>query len=402
MSAPISVVGIADAGAESLLPPARAAVEAAAVLCGGERHLGFFPSHPGERVVIKADLEALYARLACEDRPVAVLASGDPLWYGIGPLLVQRFGQRRVRVFPNLSAVQLAFARLGLAWHDAVFLSAHGRPLDSILPRALMAAKAVVLTDGVNTPSAVAAALLAAGSDDAQVHVFEHLGGPAERHTETTLSGLAGHRFDPLNLVVLLRPHSARPYPLGLPDACYAHRRGQITKAEVRAVSISKLGLRHDAVVWDVGAGCGSVAVEAASLAWAGTVYAVERDPAQVALLRQNRTAFGAGNVTVVEGEAPEALAGLPTPDAVFVGGSGGRLEAILDAVGAAIRPRGRTVLNLVALEHVGTVLGWARARGRAASVAQVSAAVSADTAGLTRLSAQNPVFVVTLEEPAA
>lgn len=400
MAASITVAGVTDAGAASLLPEALAAVQAAAVLCGGERHLAFFPDHPGERMVIKADLESVFRRIACENRPVAVLASGDPLWYGIGPLLVSRLGRERITFYPNLTSMQLAFARLGVSWQDAVFLSAHGRPLEGILPRALTAAKAVVLTDEVNTPAAIAAVLLAAGSPDAEVHVFEHLGGACEGHTATTLGGLVGQSFAALNLMVILRPRVARPYALGLPDEAYAHQRGLITKAEVRAVSVSRLALRQDSTVWDIGSGCGSVAIEAASLAFSGRVYALERDATQLEYLRRNKATFGAGNVTVVEGEAPDAAAGLPRPDAVFIGGSGGRLNDILANVFAALLSGGRIVLNLVSLEHLAQTLAAAQSGGWRAEVAQVTVSHSVDTAGLTRLAAQNPVFVVTLDQP--
>jgi len=397
VSSSIAVVGVTDAGAASLLPEARAAVAAAQVLCGGERHLAFFPEHPGERVVIKGGLDPLYDRLAAETRPVAVLASGDPLWYGIGPLLVQRLGPGRVTIYPNLSAAQLAFARLGLAWQDATFLSAHGRPLAGILPEALTATKAVILTDDTNTPAVIASALLDAGSDDARAEVFEHLGGPAERRWSGTLSALAGQTFASLNLMVVLRERPARPWPLGLPDDAYAHARGLITKAEVRAVSVAKLALRPRAVVWDVGAGCGSVSIEAAALAQGGRVFAIERDGAQLGYLRENCARFGAGNVTVVEGAAPAALAGLPPAGAVFIGGSGGHLPGILHTVFLTLHPEGRCVLNLVSLEHLQAALATARTAGWRTDVTQVSVARSVDTAGLTRLAAENPVFVVTL-----
>lgn len=402
MPASIAVVGITDAGVDSLLPEARAAVAAAEVLCGGERHLSFFPEHPGERWVIKSGLEALYQRLEVEVRPVAVLASGDPMWYGIGPLLTRRLGQPRVQVYPNLSAGQLAFARLGLPWQDAAFLSAHGRPLDGILPAALSATKAVVLTDDENTPAAIAARLLAAGSDDAEAHVFEHLGGPAERHTATTLTGLAGREFAALNLLVVLRPRAARRWALGLPDDAYAHARGLITKAEVRAVSLAKLGLRATDTVWDVGAGCGSVAIEAAGLARRGRVCAIERDATQLAYLQQNRTAFGSGNLQVVAGEAPDALTALPDPDAVFIGGSGGNLGAILSVCFDRLNEGGHIVLNQVSLEHLGETLAVAKAAGWASEVTHLSTSRSTETAGLVRLAAQNPVFIITLSRAGA
>lgn len=395
--AEIVVVGLTDQGADSLSPEARALVERATLLCGGRRHLAFFPDQRGERFTIEANLGELIDRLRSASGLVVVLASGDPEWYGIGPLLVERLGRDRVRILPNLSSLQLAFARLGLAWHDAVQLSAHGRPLESILPAALRAAKVAILTDARNTPSAIARALLEAGDEDALADVFEHLGGPRERHVAGTLSEIAGQSFAPLNLLIIRHRRAPLPWPLGLPEEAFCHRQGLITKAEVRVVSLAKLRLHERAVLWDVGAGCGSVAIEAASLLSQGRVYAIERDPEQLALLTENRRRFAAGNVVVVAGAAPAALADLPEPDAVFVGGSGGALPAILRAAMARLRPGGRLVANLVGLEHLGRITTEDARDGWSAEVTQVSVARGTVTAGLTRLAALNPVFVVTL-----
>ena len=397
MTRKISVIGITDLGPDSLTPEARARVDEAALLCGGERHLAFFPHHPAERFVIKANVGDLVARLREETRPAVVLASGDPNCYGIGPLLAQQLGHDRVEILPNVSAVQLAFARLGLSWHDAVVLSAHGRPLDGVLPAALFAEKVVLLTDETNTPSAVARALLDAGVERARVDVFEHLGGARERHVAGTLRDVVGQTFAPLNLMVVRHDGRPRSWPLGLPEEAFAHREGMITKAEVRAVSLSKLRLHERAILWDVGAGCGSVAVEASGLVRRGRVYAVERDPEQRAYLAANRRRFGAGNVAVVDGEAPEALADLPDPDAVFVGGSGGRLPEIVRCAVERLKAGGRVVVNLATVEHVSQTLELGRALACDVEVVQIGVARSVATAGLTRLAALNPVFVVAL-----
>lgn len=395
--AEVTVVGITDAGAESLLPEARAAVAAAELLCGGERHLGFFPDHPAERVVLKANVGQVVERLRSETRRAVVLASGDPNCYGIGPILAARLGPDRVRILPNVGAVQLACARLGIAWQDAAILSAHGRPLEGILPAALVARTAIVLTDDRNTPAAIARALLEAGDADARMDVFEHLGGARERHASGCPAGVVGQAFAPLNTVVIRHDGAPRPWPLGLPEEAYAHRAGQITKAEVRAVSLSQLRLHERAVVWDVGAGCGSVAIEAAALARHGQVHAVERDPRQLGFLEENRRRHGAGNVVVVAGAAPEVLADLPDPDAVFVGGSGGALGTIVRAAAARLRPGGRLVANLATLEHLAEIGEIARSMAWACEITQVTVARSAAVAELTRLVGLNPVFVVAL-----
>lgn len=395
--AEISVIGITDLGPDSLSAEARALVDRAALLCGGERHLAFFPDSPAERFTIRANLAELVERLRPVSEPVVVLASGDPDWFGIAPFLVERLGRERIRILPNLSAIQLAFARLGLAWHDAVQLSAHGRPLESILPVALWASKVVILTDERNTPAVIARALLDLGDEDARADVFEHVGGARERHVSGNLSDLLDQAFAPLNLLIVQHRRPPRPWPLGLPEGAFRHRRGMITKAEVRAVSLAKLRLHERAVVWDVGAGCGSVAIEAAALARHGRVFAIERDAEQVALLEDNRRRFAAGNVVVVAGTAPAVLAELPDPDAVFVGGSGGELAAILRLARGRLREGGRIVVNLVAIEHLALVVELDLPPSWSVDVSQVSVARSARTADLTRLAALNPVFVVTL-----
>ncbi|MBX5493518.1 MAG: precorrin-6y C5,15-methyltransferase (decarboxylating) subunit CbiE, partial [Chloroflexi bacterium] len=212
----IDVIGIGDDGPAGLSARAARRVADATLLCGGARHLGFFPDHRAERFVVADNLPALVERLVrctAAERPV-VLASGDPCFYGIGPYLAARLGAERVRIEPAVSSVALAFARLGASWHDAVVLSAHGRPLAPLVPRALAARKVAFLTDEQNTPAAIARALLAAGHPDCPAHVFEHVGGPHERHTSGSLSALAEQTFAPLNLLVVLREEAPFPAPL--------------------------------------------------------------------------------------------------------------------------------------------------------------------------------------------
>jgi precorrin-6Y C5,15-methyltransferase (decarboxylating) len=394
------VVGIGDDGPAGLAAPARERIAAATLLCGGERHLAFFPDHPAERFVVRANLDALAARLAAArapERPV-VLASGDPCYFGIAPVLSRWLGRERVAVEPHLSSVQLAFARLAESWHDATVLSAHGRSLDPLLPRALAARKAAFLTDEQNSPAAIATALLAAGRADCAAHVFEHLGGAGERHTACRLADLPDRDFAPLNVLVLVSDADAAPPVAGFgrPDDCYAHRGGQITKAEVRVVTLSKLALRPGDVLWDVGAGCGSVSIEAAGLLPGGRVYAVERDATQLGFLRQNVAAAAVAGVAIVEGEAPAALAALPDPDAVFLGGSGGQLLGLLVTIAPRLRPGGRLVANFATLEHVVEALGCLRAAGWETDLVQIGVARGGALAGLTHLTALPPVFILT------
>lgn len=349
-----------------------------------------------ETIPIMSPLEDVYARVSASlerGLGVAVLASGDPCCFGIGPLLARRFGRERVEIIPSVSAMQLAFARVGEAWQEGRLVSAHGRTVEGVVGPVLSSRRAAILTDDVNTPAIVGAALRAGGLEDCRIVVCERLGGPAERIVETRLHALDAEPFDPLNVVLVLRePEAALLTPrFGRPEAEYAHRAGMITKAEVRAVSLSHLAVSPGDVVWDIGAGCGSVSLEAASLVHHGFVYAVERDMQQLAYLREN-LARHTGPVRIVAGEAPAALADLPRPNAVFLGGSGGRLHEVLQAIMARLEPGGRLVANFVVLAHLLASQAQLRADGWETNVTQVS--VSREVT-LGRLEALNPVLVL-------
>ena len=405
----VHVIGVGDDGALGLTERELHLVFSADLLCGGERHLAFFPDHSGERFVIKSNLDDLVGLLlqSVGARRVVVLASGDPCFFGVGPLLATKLGRDRVRLHPHVSSVALAFSRLGLAWQEATVLTAHGRPIASILARALVAPLFAVLTEpSPNTPAAVARALIEAGMEaDAHAWVCERLGGPGERVLEAALSGLLDHEFDPLNVLIVKRDPARVRQPLtgfGLPDDAYESLRGQISKSEVRAVTLAKLEPWRAAVAWDIGAGSGALAIELAGQMPRGRVYAVERAADQTEVLRRNLAAHARGNVRIVPGAAPGALVGLPAPDAVFVGGAGRELRRVLDVAFAALRPGGRLVANFAQLESLATWQSFAHERGLAGEIAQLQASRGVAISDGTRLAPQNPVFITTLHKPEA
>ncbi len=402
----VHVVGIGDGGAETLAPPQRALVEAADLLCGGARHLGFFPAHAAERFTIRSNIDALAALLerSIGQRRAVVLASGDPSFYGIGPVLAQRLGAERVCIHPVAGSVALAFARLGLPWQEATVLSAHGRPLAGIVAPALRGRLIAILTDHDNTPAHVAEALRRAGMENARATVCERLGGAAERLVRCRLDELAGQAFDPLNLLVIERDACAAPAGagFGLSEAYYASARGQITKAEVRAIALSKLEPWQRSVVWDVGAGSGSLAIEAAGLMPHGRVCAIERDAEQLAILERNLVRQPRPNLAIVAGAAPAVLTDLPRPDGIFIGGAGAALVDVLEAAAAALLPAGRIVANFARLESLAQWQAFAARRGWPAEVVQVSIARGTPLGDGTRLEPLGPVFVTTLTRPEA
>ena len=403
------VVGIGEDRPSGLCERARKLIERAEILVGGRRQLAFFAEHPAQRPVLAEDvdrcLQNLRQRLGDPPRSeCVVLASGDPCHFGIGPLVVRAFGNDRVEILPHVGSVALAFARLGMGWQDARVLSAHGRPLeDAVLP-ALGSRKLAFFTDMTNTPSAIAAALLRAGVEAAEAWVLERLGGAGERIVHGSLDDIAAQQFDPLNVMVVIRKDGEAASPrFGRPESEYRQARGQITKAEVRAVSLSKLELPSDGVLWDVGAGSGSISIEATELAPGLTAFAVERDEQQLACLRANLRSHHVTTVQVVPGQAPESLAALPDPQRVFLGGHGGRLSDILELCLNRLPAGGRLVANFATLDGVAQVTSALDDGGWQWELSQLQVSrgqrVGPPQAG-TRFEALNPVFVVSARRP--
>jgi precorrin-6Y C5,15-methyltransferase (decarboxylating) len=319
---------------------------------------------------------------------VCLVVSGDPGFFGLARLARARLGPSGLSVHPAPSAVALTFARAGLPWDDATVVSAHGRPLEPAVDAVLHHPKVAVLASPDHPPESLGRALLAAGCGRRAVVVAARLSEPDEDLWTGDLDGLAGGRFDALSVVLCLAPEpgddSGPPWAWGRPDHTYQHRDGLITKAEVRAVALGKLRLPAAGVLWDVGAGSGSVAAECARLSPGLRVFAIERRPDDVRRLLTNLAGTGA---TVVEGNAPGVLAGLPDPDRVFVGGGG---LAVLDTVLSRVRPGGTVVATYAALDRAATA---APKLGHLVQVA-VSRGVAIGADGAVRLAADNPVFV--------
>ena len=383
----VAVVGVAGGLAGAGTKDAARAVEDADLVLGAPRHLEAV-APTARRVPLTGDLAAALDAVAAETGRVCVLASGDPGFFGIVRVLAERFGPEALDVHPAPPSVATAFARLGLPWDDAVVVSAHGRPLPEAARRAAAANKAAVLTSPDARPEDLGRELSALGARHRRVVVCTRLGEGDEAVAETDVAGLAAGTWDPLAVVVLLDAGQVAPEPTrawGLDGDAFAHRQGMLTKAEVRAVALGKLTLPPAGVLWDVGAGSGSVAVECARLAPALRVLAVERHPADAARIRANAAAHGV-TVEVVEGEAPACLDGLPAPDRAFVGGGG---LAVLDAVLARLAPGGRVVATYAALDRA------AAAAARLGSLVQVAVSRGHTMPdGGVRLAAENPVFV--------
>ncbi|MCO1659816.1 precorrin-6y C5,15-methyltransferase (decarboxylating) subunit CbiE [Pseudonocardia humida] len=402
-AARVTVVGIGADGWAGLAEPGRAALRDAEVVLGGPRQLALVAgrtraeARPWPSPMLPA-LPELFAGL--RGRRVCALASGDPMLHGLGTTLTRVLGAAAVDVLSHPSSVSLACARLGWAVDSVEVVSAVGRPLAALRRVLAPGARLLVLSEGPATPGEVAALLAADGWADSALAVFEQLGGPAERRLDGTAGAWAHPPGDPLNLVAVqcaagpdARPRAVTP---GLPDDAYDHD-GQLTKREVRAVTLALLGPRPGELLWDVGAGNGSIAVEWSRAHPTCRAVAVEPDPARAARITANADALGVPGVRVVTGRAPDALDGLPDPDAVFIGG-GLTAEGVPARCWDALRPGGRLVANAVTVESEG-VLAAARSR-HGGELTRLSVARAAPVGGFTGWRPAMPVTIWSVTKP--
>ena len=408
---PVHVVGLGMSPAD-LTAGALEIIREAQVLVGGRRLLGYFPEHPARKIPLGKDPEGTLKQipdLAAEKR-VVVLASGDPNFYGVAPLVVKLLGPEHVVIHPNVTAVQAACARLKISWQDAQVVSLHGRGFQALAAALGRTAKLIIYTDPEHTPAAIARFLLERGQSRARLSVLEDLGQPGERLTWLTPAQAQGRNFSPLNMVVVVGEAAGGREPgpggaalhLGLPEDALVHEAGLITKSEVRAVVLARLELYPGLILWDVGAGCGSVGLEASLLLPGGRIFAVERDPARAAQIQANREKFGVGNLEVVVGDAPQCLASLPDPQRVFLGGGGRRLGDILKEVLGRLEPGGKVVLTAALLESLETARRVLTAAGWPVEVVQLQLSRSRSLATGTYLFALNPVWIITAAHPQA
>jgi precorrin-6Y C5,15-methyltransferase (decarboxylating) len=401
----VHVVGLGMSPAD-LTPSALELIRAAQVLVGGRRLLGYFPEHPGVKITLGKDPEGDLQQLPelAASRRVAVLASGDPNFYGVAPLVVKIMGAAQVVIHPNITAVQAACALLKISWQDARVVSLHGRELSGLAAALQGAPKVLIYTDPEHTPTVIARFLLDRGRSQAQLCVLEDLGQPTERVSRLTPEEAQGRQFSPLNMVAVLdespeRPSEAPPEPaplhLGLAEEDLSHEAGLITKAEIRAVVLAKLALGPGQVLWDVGAGCGSVSLEASLLLPGGRIFAVEQDPGRAEQIRANREKFGVANLEVVQARAPECLAALPDPQRVFVGGGGRHLGDLLKAAMARLAPGGKVVLSAALLETLEAARQILTGAGWPLEVVHLQVSRSRPLGEGAYLKALNPVWII-------
>ena len=420
---PIHVVGVGLDGAAGLSPASLQHIDAATVLVGSDRQLSYFPHHSGERWPLETMLAWLQSPAssphgtalvnATDASPrIVVLASGDPLFFGVGRLLLQHLPPEQLIFHPHLSAVQMAFSRIKCPWQDAEVISVHGRSPDNLMAALRQGnPKLAVLTDNVITPAAIAQMLLSLDLGDRyRLWVCESLGNDQERVQCYQAADLAQERHcHPLNVVILQRSnHLLPPAPpiVGIDDcqfASFPDRPGLMTKKPVRLVALGQLQLQNHHVLWDIGAGTGSVSVEMARLCPQSQIYAIEKSAAGASLIRENAARFDVSNIVLIPGYAPDCLTKLPTPHRIFVGGSGGNLTEILEIAQARLHSGGVLVAALATLDNLAIATQWLKGRSPAAAAGwnhqflQVQLTYSVPVGPLTRFTPINPVTLLTL-----
>ncbi|MBT2720134.1 precorrin-6y C5,15-methyltransferase (decarboxylating) subunit CbiE [Bacillus sp. ISL-46] len=388
------MIGIGDEGKVSLLPMYEKWINESEILIGGKRQLSFFPEFAGENIAIEGGLSSLVERLQSETRNVVILASGDPLFYGIGSYLSSKID---LEIYPYLSSIQLAFARMKERWQDAYFTSVHGRSIKGLAQRVDGKKTVAILTDTENSPNKIAQYLLSFGMTEYEAFVGENLGSDKERYHWFTLVEMKDEEFSPLNVVILKKKGESPHWPIGIDDAEFFQRKpdkGLITKKEIRTLSISALRLKEDSTVWDIGTCTGSVAIEAAKIAREGQVFAIEKNEGDLENCKQNLAKFRV-DATLVHGKAPEGLDTFPDPDAVFIGGTAGGMEDILDICCSRLKASGRIVLNAVTIENLSEAMLAFKERGYETNITLAQISRSKPILNLTRFDALNPIYII-------
>jgi precorrin-6Y C5,15-methyltransferase (decarboxylating) len=373
----LTLIGIGEDGIEGLSVAARRLIAEAELVVGGKRHLALAGAFPGEALAWPSPLtDAFPAILARRGRKVVVLASGDPFCHGVGSTLIGHIGVEEMICLPASSAFSLAAARLGWAQQDCALVSLHGHALERVIRHLQPKARILALSWDGTTPRKLAALLTERGMGRSRLIVCEAMGGRRERLMRVVAEEFAIEAIDPLNTVGIEveAGTDAKVLPLscGLPDELFEND-GQLTKRDIRAMTLSALSPRKGELLWDIGAGSGSIGIEWMLRHPQNRAVAIEARADRAARIAHNAVALGVPELSVVEGNAPEALAGLPRPDAVFIGG--GATEAVLDAAWPKLLNGGRLVVNAVTVETQGLLMRRHGSHGGELTLMQIAQA---------------------------
>ncbi|WP_343314610.1 precorrin-6y C5,15-methyltransferase (decarboxylating) subunit CbiE [Brucella sp. BE17] len=359
----LKVIGIGEDGLDGLGVMARDAINAADVVFGGARHLALVGATPNaRRISWPSPFDKAFAMISAErGKRVVVLASGDPMFYGMGASLSRHFSSKEMQIIPHPSSFSLAAARMGWSLQNVRSLSVHGRPFELLVPHILPGERMLVLSHDGTTPRTIADTLKARGFEHSRIDVLEHLGGPQERHLHAIACDWTENCCAALNIVAvecIAGPDAMVLSPVvGLPDEAFEND-GQLTKRDIRAVTLSRLAPLPGELLWDVGAGCGSIGIEWMRMHPSCRAIAIEAHEGRQGLIANNRAALGVPGLELVMGQAPDAFEGLHQPDAIFIGG-GVTDSGVLEACWDALKPGGRLVANAVTLQSEMRLFDW-------------------------------------------
>ncbi|HEY2759915.1 MAG TPA: precorrin-6y C5,15-methyltransferase (decarboxylating) subunit CbiE [Pirellulales bacterium] len=407
----IHIIGIGDDGLDGITAQARKLVEEADLVLGTEATLKRLPKAgvTEQRIALGGNLEeAILLINKANDKHIAVLASGDPLFYGVARYLCDKLGKDRFEVVPHVSSMQLAFARVKENWEDAYLTNVATHSLPAVIEKIRVADTVGLFTSEQYPPSVVAKALIDQRIDYFYAYVCENLGSPDERVTQGSLGEIVREKFAPLNVMILVRrtetpdrPSDSRPLRrFGNADEMFLQSRpkqGLLTPAEVRSIALAELAIGPTSVIWDVGAGSGSMAVEAAMLASEGTAYAIEMDPEDINLIRANAERFRVKNLTPVLGNAPEAWGNLPQPDCIFVGGSGREIARLVELAYTQLKAGGRLVASVGSIENLSAVHEALERQAGDVAVRMINVARGTQQLERVRFGALNPTFLLSV-----
>lgn len=387
------------------------------VLIGGVRHLSLFPDFPGEKIEITDNLKDIttFIQEYQDRKKIIVLASGDPLFYGIGGYLSKKLGKDKITIYPNISTISAAFARLNEPWQDAELISLHARQLSPWhIERIRNCSKAAILTDGVRTPEWLWKELKKEGITGFTIWVLEKLGEKDERINSFMGDDITGRKFSDPNIVVLLKDkiHPGLKYKdhsekcpletdlhIGMPESRFRHEKGLITKPEIRSITLSKLKLESHHTLWDLGAGSGSVSIEASFFIKTGQIIAVEKNLDRIKDIEYNRQAFAANTIKIVHANLPDGLDTLTRPDRVFIGGGGKCLQELVKQSASVMKKGGIMVVNTVLLVSVTSTLETLTQLNFKTDIVQVQISKGHKMPWNLMLKSQNPVFIISGEK---
>lgn len=413
----IAVVGIGLDGENGLTKNVREILRQATFLAGSKRHLGYFVAHPAEKlelVNLKTDFDAI-AKVILANHSVVILASGDPLFFGLGRLLLEYFDSSEIEFYPHFSSIQLAFSRLKIPWQDAALVSVHGRSTNVLIKLFKQGKeKIAVLTDGNNHPGAIARLLISLALPVRySFYICANLGDTSLQEEIshfspediTRLSNLDSNYFTALNVLILIREAQSDSLELadlpliGLPDnyfLSFRDRPSLITKKEVRLAILGELALQPKQTVWDIGAGTGSVSIEIARLCPSSVIYAIEKTGMGSTLVTKNSQRFAVNNIKSINGKAPEVLLDLPATDRIFIGGSGGNIINILNICQQKLIVKGIIVMAFTTIEHQYQAIDWLNNSSWQYRLLQLQISRSTPISNLTRFTPLNPVTIIT------